>query len=150
MPKPALKKSYVPGDFNLKVRRSRTGLGLFTESEIPKGACVIEYTGKHLTDEEYDRSRSRYLFDLGNGKVLDGTPRTNKARYINHSCRPNCKSEVHKGRIFIHAIKRIRPGDELVYHYGKEYFDAFLKGVCLCPKCSPPEQKAEPMLVAAE
>ena len=145
MPKPAPKKSYVPGDFNLKVRRARTGLGLFTEQEIPKGSCVIEYTGRILTDEEYDRSRSRYLFDLGNGKVLEGAARANKARYINHSCRPNCKSEVHRGHIYIHATRRIRAGEELVYNYGKEYFDAYLGKNCLCPKCSPPE-----LAVAAE
>lgn len=94
--------------------------------------------GRILTDEEYERSRSRYLFDLGNGKVLEGTARANKARYINHSCRPNCESEVHRGRVFIHATRRIRPGEELVYNYGKEYFDAYLGENCLCPKCSPP------------
>ncbi|HQZ11797.1 MAG TPA: SET domain-containing protein [Devosia sp.] len=145
MPKAAPKKSYTPGDFNLKVRRARTGLGLFAETDIPKGACIIEYVGRVLTDEEYDRSRSRYLFDLGNGKVLEGATRANKARYINHSCRPNCESEVHKGRIFIHAIKKVRAGDELVYNYGKEYFEAYLGENCLCPKCSPVE-----LAVAAE
>jgi SET domain-containing protein len=129
------RKSYKPGDFNLRVGRSRTGLGLFAEQPIPAGACVIEYTGKMLTDEEYARSRSKYLFTVGK-KVLDGTPRSNKARYINHSCVPNCEPTVYKGRIYIHALRDIEPSEELAYNYGEEYFDAHLKGRCLCPKCT--------------
>lgn len=130
------KKSFVPGDFKLAVRRSRTGLGLFALEPIPNGACIIEYTGKVLTDEEYDRSKSRYLFDIGRGKVLDGSPRSNRARYINHSCVPNCEPTINKARPFIHAIRDIEPGEELAYNYGEEYFDSFLKDICLCPKCS--------------
>jgi SET domain-containing protein len=133
MPMP--RKSYTPGDFKLKVRRSRTGLGLFAEQVIPEGACVIEYTGVMLTDEQYARSRSKYLFTVGK-QVLDGTPRSNTARYINHSCVPNCEPSVHKGRVFIHALRDIQPGEELAYNYGEEYFEAHLKGRCLCPKCS--------------
>jgi SET domain-containing protein len=129
--------SYKPGDFDLVVRRSRTGLGLFTESEIPKGACVIEYTGVELTKEQEERSRSRYLFEINARKTIDGAPRWNKARYINHSCRPNCEPNIHKGRVFIHARRRIKPGEELNYDYGKNYFEQFLKGICACPKCKP-------------
>lgn len=131
------RKSYTPGDFDLVVRRSRTGLGLFTESEIPKGACVIEYTGMELTREQEDKSRSRYLFEINSRKTIDGAPRWNKARYINHSCRPNCEPNIYKGRIFIHARRRIKPGEELNYDYGKNYFEQFLKGICACPKCKP-------------
>lgn len=139
------RKSYTPGDFKLAVRRSRAGLGLFALEAIPKGACIIEYTGRVLTDEEYARSRSRYLFDVGKNKVLDGSPRTNKARYINHSCAPNCEPTIHKGRPFIHAIRNIKPGEELAYNYGEEYFEHYLKGVCRCPKCMPePAAKAAP------
>jgi SET domain-containing protein len=129
--------SYKPGDFDLVVRRSRTGLGLFTESEIPKGACVIEYTGVELTKEQEERSRSRYLFEINARKTIDGAPRWNKARYINHSCRPNCEPNIHKGRVFIHARRRIKPGEELNYDYGKNYFEQFLKDICACPKCKP-------------
>lgn len=139
------RKSYKPGDFNLAVRRSRAGLGLFALEPIPKGACVIEYTGRILTDEEYAHTRSRYLFDVGKGKVLDGSPRTNKARYINHSCVPNCEPTIHKGRPYIHAIRNIKAGEELAYNYGEEYFEAYLKGVCRCPKCMPePKAAAAP------
>lgn len=129
------RKSYIPGDFDLVVRRSHSGLGLFTETPIPKGACVIEYVGVELTAEQEAKSRSRYLFEIHSRKTIDGAPRWNKARYINHSCRPNCEPNIHKGRVFIHARRSIKPGEELSYDYGKNYFNEFLKDVCRCPKC---------------
>ena len=129
------RKSYIPGDFELVVRRSKTGLGLFAESEIPKGACVIEYTGIELTKEQEEKSRSKYLFEIHSRKTIDGAPRWNTARYINHSCRPNCEPNIHKGRVYIHARRRIKPGEELNYDYGKNYFREFLKDICACPKC---------------
>lgn len=129
------RKSYTPGDFDLVVRRSKTGLGLFTESEIPKGACVIEYTGVPISKEQEEKSRSKYLFEIHSRKTIDGAPRWNTARYINHSCRPNCEPNIHKGRVFIHARRRIKPGEELNYDYGANYFREFLKDICACPKC---------------
>lgn len=139
--------SYAPGDFSLIVRRSRTGLGLYTESEIPKGACVIEYIGVPLTKEQEDASNSRYLFEINSRKTIDGAPRWNTARYINHSCRPNCEPNIYKGRIYIHARRRIKPGEELNYDYGKAYFTEILKGKCLCAKCKPEKavKKAAPV-----
>lgn len=133
---------YQPGDFKLRTGRASAGLGLFAEQHIPAKACIIEYTGRVLSDEEYARSRSKYLFDLGRGKVLDGTTRANRARYINHSCVPNCEPTVYRGRVYIHALRDIAPGEELVYNYGEEYFDAHLKGKCRCPKCTA-EREAE-------
>jgi SET domain-containing protein len=127
--------SYKPGDFELVVRRSKTGLGLFAESEIPKGACVIEYVGIELKPGEDQTSRSKYLFEINARKTIDGTPRWNTARYINHSCRPNCEPNIYKGRVFIHARRKIKPGEELNYNYGKNYFDQYLKEICACPKC---------------
>src|SRR5262245_54344542 len=129
--------NYTPGDFDLVVRRSKTGLGLYTESEIPKNSCVIEYTGKPISEEEEEKSRSRYLFEISARKTIDGAPRSNTARYINHSCRPNCEPNIYKGRIYIHARRRIKPGEELNYDYGKNYYNQFLKGICACPKCKP-------------
>jgi SET domain-containing protein len=129
------RKSYTPGDFELVVRRSKTGLGLFTENEIPKGACVIEYTGVELSREQEEKSRSKYLFEIHSRKTIDGAPRWNTARYINHSCRPNCEPNIHKGRVFIHARRRIKAGEELNYDYGRNYFNEFLKSICACPKC---------------
>lgn len=142
------RKSYKPGDFELVVRRSRTGLGLFTETEIPKGACVIEYTGVPISEEQVEKSRSRYLFEIHSRKTIDGAPRWNTARYINHSCRPNCEPNIYKGRIFIHARRRIQPGEELNYDYGKDYFRQFLKDVCACPKCKPVKSAPKAQAVA--
>lgn len=134
--------SYTPGDFELVVRRSKTGLGLFAESEIPKGACVIEYKGPQLTPEQEEKSRSKYLFEVHSRKTIDGTPRWNTARYINHSCRPNCEPNIYKGRVYIHALRRIRPGEELNYDYGTNYFNEFLKDICACPKCEAKKKAA--------
>ena len=129
------RKSYSPGDFNMVVKRSATGLGLFTESEIPKNACVIEYTGVQISKEQEEKSRSKYLFEIHSRKTIDGAPRWNTARYINHSCRANCEPNIHKGRVFIHAKRKIKPGEELNYDYGKNYFNEYLKDICACPKC---------------
>jgi uncharacterized protein len=136
MPK---RRSYTPGKFDFSVRRSRTGLGLFTNSPIEKGSVVIEYIGKTLTKAEYDATNSKYLFELGPKKTIDGAPRWNKARYINHSCKPNCTIDIHKRRAFIRAKRAIEPGEELSYNYGKDYFDAYINGGCRCLKCQPAE-----------
>ena len=126
---------FEPGAFDLVVRRSSAGLGLFTESAIPKGACIIEYVGRVISKEEEDTSKSKYLFQVNKSKTLDGKPKWNKAGYINHSCRPNAESEIHKARVFILATRNIKPGEELTYDYGKEYFDEHIKPFgCKCEK----------------
>lgn len=135
------RKSYNPGDFNLVVKRSKTGLGLYAEEEIAKGSCVIEYKGRQLTAEEEEKSRSKYLFEVHARKTIDGTPRWNTARYINHSCKPNCEPNIYKGRVYIHALRRIKPGEELNYDYGKNYFNEYLKDICRCPKCEPEKKR---------
>ncbi len=129
--------SYTPGEFDLRVGRSKTGLGLYADGEIPKNACIIEYTGVELTKEEEEKSNSKYLFEIHSRKTIDGAPRSNTARYINHSCRPNCEPNIYKGRVYIHARRKIKPGEELNYDYGKNYYNQFLKGICACPKCKP-------------
>ncbi len=134
--------SYKPGDFDLAVRRSRTGLGLYANEPIPKGSCVIEYTGVEITKEQEEKSRSKYLFEIHSRKTIDGAPRWNTARYINHSCRPNCEPNIHKGRVYIHAKRNIKPGEELAYDYGKNYFNQYLKDICACPKCKPEKPAA--------
>ncbi len=129
--------NYTPGDFDLRVGRSKTGLGLYADGEIPKGACIIEYTGVEISKEQEEKSNSKYLFEIHSRKTIDGAPRWNTARYINHSCRPNCEPNIYKGRVYIHARRRIKAGEELNYDYGKNYFNQFLKGICACPKCKP-------------
>ena len=141
------RKSYTPGDFSLLVKRSNTGLGLFAGEAIPKGACVIEYIGEEITKEQDEKSRSKYLFEIHARKTIDGAPRWNTARYINHSCRANCEPNIHKGRVFIHAKRNIKPGEELNYDYGVNYFKQYLKDICGCPKCQ--EKRAAPVRAAA-
>lgn len=112
---------YVPGEWQLAVKRSNAGLGLFVGELIPKGACVIEYVGRVLSEKETETSKSRYLFEITKKKTIDGKPAINKAGYINHACRPNCETKIYKGRVFVMAIKTIKSGEELSYDYGKEY-----------------------------
>jgi SET domain-containing protein len=131
------RKSYTPGNFDLVVKRSKSGLGLFVgeDETIPKGACVIEYVGPVVPKGEEDNINSLYLFEVNARKTINGAPRYNTARYINHSCKANCEPNIHKGRVFIHALRRIKPGEELNYDYGENYFKEYLKDVCACPKC---------------
>ena len=128
---------YSPGDFELDVRRSSAGLGLFSESTIPKGACIIEYVGRILGPDEEETSRSKYLFEVSAKKTIDGSERGNKARYINHSCKPNCEPVIHRGRVFIMAKRKIKPEEELTYDYGPDYFERIIqpKG-CRCAACA--------------
>jgi uncharacterized protein len=130
------RKKFEPWGFKLKVRRGIAGLGLYAEENIPKGACVIEYVGRPISKEEEEASRSRYLFDLGGGKTIDGNVTWNPARYINHACAPNCEAELWRCRVFIMARRSIKAGEELSYDYGKEYFDWIMKpSGCRCQKC---------------
>ena len=119
------------------VKRSPTGLGLFATQPFKSGTRIIEYFGRELSDAEQYTSRSKYLFGIGKTRMIDGNVKENIARYVNHSCRPNCDTDIKKGKIYIYAWKNIKPGEELTYDYGKEYFnDYFKKGGCKCVKCS--------------
>lgn len=120
-------RKYTPGGYDLRVKRSYAGLGLFAGEDIPKGACVIEYAGRPISKEEEETSRSKYLFEIRKGKTIDGKPKWNKAGYINHSCRPNCEPEMYRDHMYIMAIRNIKKGDEISYDYGKEYFDDHIK-----------------------
>ncbi|MGH6735548.1 MAG: SET domain-containing protein [Methyloceanibacter sp.] len=132
------KSKFTPGGFRLAVKRACAGRGLFALERIPKGVCIVEYTGREITEEEWLKSRSRYLFKVTEKKTIDGWDKSNLARYINHSCRPNCEIEIRKGRVFVMAKRGIRPGEELAYDYGKEYFDDMIKPIgCRCLKCRP-------------
>lgn len=127
---------YTPGGYKFSVHRSASGKGLFAEEDIPKGTCIIEYTGRLLSKEEAENGGGRYYFEVGpKGKTIDGNIPSNLARYINHSCVPNCEAEGPSGRVFIFSLKRIKAGTELSYNYGKEYFDEFIKPKgCRCEK----------------
>ncbi len=127
---------------SLKVKRSSAGLGLYTETFIPKGAFVIEYTGEIIPNEEADRRGGRYLFNIDEKWTIDGTKRHNTGRYLNHACKPNCEATQSGKRILINAKRNIQPGEELCYDYGKEYYDEFIKPAgCRCAHCATKQSK---------
>jgi SET domain-containing protein len=120
----------------LQVKKARTGRGVFAGEPIKRGQRITEYTGRVLTAAQEKRSRSRYLFGIGR-KTIDGWVAGNIARFINHSCRPNCEAEIRNGRVFIFARRGIKEGEELAYDYGPQYFEEEIKPIgCKCHKCS--------------
>jgi SET domain-containing protein len=121
------------------------GRGVFALRRIPKGTRIIEYKGKLITDKEADRRYSRMhehsphtmLFSLEGGWVIDATRRGNSARWINHSCAPNCDIEEEGRRIFIESRRDIHPGDELTYDYNLQIGEKHTKAAkrehaCFC------------------
>lgn len=129
----------------LQVKRSSAGLGLFATRPYKKGERVIEYFGREISKAEEYSSKSKYLFEINSRKTIDGTQRDNFARYINHSCKPNCEPNLSKGKMFIDAIKGIKVGEELCYDYGEEYVAEHIKPFgCRCGKCDgKPVQQAK-------
>ena len=122
----------------IRVGRSATGLGLFATKPINRGGYIATYRGRRISTEEAERREARgarYMFTINNRWSIDGSPRWNLARYINHSCRPNAKPVERNGGIVILASRRIEPGEEITYDYGREYLDYFFKNDCRCPAC---------------
>lgn len=133
-----IRRRFEVQDFKLRVGRSRTGKGIFAEEKIPRGACVLEYVGRALTDDEQHNKSGKYFFETGKNTMIDGNVPGNRAKYVNHSCRPNCEIDIKHKRVFIFAAKNIKAGEELTYDYDTEYFDEFIKPKgCKCLKCSP-------------
>jgi len=102
------------------------GRGVFAIAEIRRGTPIIEYKGKRSSwdeamerpDSDPDDSAHTFLFELDDGRVIDARVRGNAARWINHSCKPNCTTqEDEKGHVFIEAKRKIRVGEELSYDY---------------------------------
>jgi hypothetical protein len=124
------------GNQRFVIKRSDSGLGFFTLFPIPPDKKIIEYIGLILTKAEADKKGGRYLMKLDDEYFIDGSPRSNLARYINHSCQPNAKAFRTGVRIWIRSIRDIKAGEEITYGYGKKYFDDFIKPVgCKCEKC---------------
>ena len=123
------------------------GKGIIASENIKKGTKIIQYLGEKITKKEGDRRSalrikrylnkknegSVYVFELNKRYDLDGSFFYNKARYINHSCQPNCEVDIIKNEIWISSIKRIKKGDELNYDYGYPFDeDDFSDHVCKC------------------
>ena len=134
------KRRRIDSRFALRVGRSRTGLGVFAEEPIKHGMRIVEYTGRTLKPGEEYTSRSKYLFEISRKKTIDGATKSNAGKYVNHSCAPNCRAENTGRRLYIVSRRRIEPGEELTYNYGKDYFDQHIRDKgCRCLKCEPVE-----------
>src|SRR5262252_6722388 len=124
---------------SFRIGRSVTGFGLFATKVIKRAAYIATYRGPLLATEEAERREQRgakYMFELNSRWTIDGSPRWNVARYMNHSCWPNAKPVVRKGQIVLVALRAIAPGEEITYDYGREYFDYFIRnGGCRCAAC---------------
>jgi hypothetical protein len=122
-----------------RLGRARTGLGLFATKPIKKRSRIAEYTGRILKFKEAEKAEARgnrYLYEVSKNFTIDGAARHNIGRYFNHSCNPNADTYTVKHRVFIRALRNIKPGEEIVYDYGIDY----LKNViglanCLCSRC---------------
>jgi len=128
------------------VRDSKVhGKGVFAARKIAAGTQIIEYAGERISWKDADRrhnannpdSTHTFFFSLENRKVIDGGSQGNDARWINHSCAPNCGAREENKRIFIYALRDIKRGEELNYDYGlvlEERYTAKLKRSyqCLC------------------
>ncbi|MDQ6622612.1 MAG: SET domain-containing protein-lysine N-methyltransferase [Verrucomicrobiota bacterium] len=110
----------------IEVRRSRVhGKGVYATETIRKGARIIEYAGAHLPwskamdlpPHRPDEPFHTFYFSLDNGDVIDAGQGGNESRWINHSCDPNCETNEEDDRIFVYALRTIRPGEELFYDY---------------------------------
>jgi SET domain-containing protein len=126
------------GNLQYAVRRTKSGLGLFTTEPIQKDKRIIEYIGPILTNEESDKKGGKYLLRIDDNYFIDGSPRSNIARYVNHSCRPNAKAYTSGVRVWIWSERAIKASEEITMNYGKEYFDEHIKPTgCRCKKCKP-------------
>lgn len=126
------------GNGKFAVRRTATGLGLFTLQPIPAGKRIIEFVGKVITGEEAEIKGGKYLFEINEDWYIDGSARTNLGRYLNHSCRPNAVAYVSGKRVWIWSKRALRAGEEVTFNYGKAFVKEYLPSLglkCRCEKC---------------
>ncbi|MFQ5474637.1 MAG: SET domain-containing protein [Candidatus Nanoarchaeia archaeon] len=135
----------------MEVRRSKIhNNGIFAVKDIPKGAYIIEYVGEKITKKEAEKRGQKtleeaekngskggfYLFSLNSRYDIDGDVDWNTAKWINHSCNPNCEALDDDGHIWIVALRNIKMGEELSYDYGCDLED-YESHPCRCgsPNC---------------
>ncbi len=117
----------------IDVRESEIhGTGVFAKTRVPKGKKVIEYIGEKITKKESERRSialieknqgsetdgAVYIFEVNKRHDIDGNIPENTARFINHSCDPNCEPDVIKNRVWLISKRKIKEGEELSYNYG--------------------------------
>jgi len=120
-------KSPTSGGRRIQTRRSGVhGNGVFAVQDIAEGETLIEYKGEIISWKEalrrhpHDPTQPQhtFYFHVDDDRVIDGNVDGNAARWINHSCEPNCEADEQKGRVFIKALRNIAAGEELSYDYG--------------------------------
>ena len=145
--------SFVKKTSSEFIREKKSGIhntGVFASKFIPRGTRIIEYVGERISKEESERRAdvvlnhskkfkefgSVYIFELNKKFDIDGNVPYNTARFINHSCSPNCESEIIEGGVWIIALRDILEGEELTYNYGYD-IDNFDEHPCFCgsPNC---------------
>ncbi|KQX91390.1 SET domain-containing protein [Variovorax sp. Root473] len=111
----------------IQTRRSTVhGNGVFAVQDLAEGETLIEYKGQVISWKEalrrhpHDPSQPNhtFYFHIDDGRVIDGNVEGNAARWINHSCEPNCEADEVNGRVYIKALRNIAAGEELNYDYG--------------------------------
>jgi hypothetical protein len=130
----------------IEVRESEIhGTGVFASTKVPKGKKVIEYIGEKITKKESARrsialiEKNRgsetdgavYIFEVNKRHDIDGNIPENTARFINHSCDPNCEPDVIKNRVWLISTRKIKKGEELSYNYGFDLED-YEEHKCRC------------------
>jgi len=128
-----------PGEDAVKIRvwigKSRiAGQGLFAAQDIKQGTRIIPYIGEKITKDESARRLAQgnvYIFTFNARYDIDGKTLKNLARYINHSCDPNCEVELTSRTIWVVALRDIQAGEELTYNYGYEVKD-YMEYPCTC------------------
>jgi SET domain-containing protein len=148
--KPAPRSTTTAGGRRIQVRASGVhGRGVYALEPIAAGQRIIEYKGERISwDEALERHPHdpahpdhTFYFHLEEGDlVIDALFGGNSARWINHACEPNCEAREEKGRVFIHALRDLHPGEELFYDYGlviDERYTAKLKKRFACHCGSP-------------
>ena len=122
-----------------RIGRSFTGFGLFATRSIKKLEKIAEYKGPRVDGEEalrLERRGNRYLYEINKRVTINGAPRSNVARYANHSCNPNAETYTYGGRVFIRALRRIKPDEEITYDYGNDYLKWVIgRSHCKCLRC---------------
>ena len=125
--KPAPAEKSSGAGRRIQTRKSGVhGRGVYAVVDLAEGETLIEYVGEVITWDEALRRHPHdptdpnhtFYFHIDEEHVIDAKHGGNSARWINHSCAPNCEAEVDEGRVFIRAQRNIKAGDELFYDYG--------------------------------
>jgi len=126
---PAAAVAHLPRVDQRRIQMRKSGVhgkGVFALQAIPAGTRLIEYTGALITWPEALRRHPHdpaqpnhtFYFHIDDKNVIDASEGGNASRWINHSCDPNCQADESEGRVFIHALRDLQPGEELFFDYG--------------------------------